>query len=109
MFGRQIAQQAFFIAKEANALAYESKKEYNKAKRKLIKGEPGVTLQDVKNQYDIANKKQQKLYGELIKMYKGATYLGASHTKILDQMKAAGVSKDIMRGIVYGIIPDMNK
>lgn len=104
-----IAQQAFFIAKEANALAYESKKEYNKAKRKLIKGEPGVTLQDVKNQYDIANKKQQKLYGELIKMYKGATYLGASHTKILDQMKAAGVSKDIMRGIVYGIIPDMNK
>jgi hypothetical protein len=104
-----IAQQAFFISKEANTLAYESKKEYNKAKRKLIKGEPGVTLQDVKDQYDIANKKQQKLYGELIKMYKGATYLGASQTKILDQMKAAGVSKDIMRGIVYGIIPDMNK
>ena len=104
-----IAQQAFFISKEANTLAYESKKEYNKAKRKLIKGEPGVTLQDVKDQYDIANKKQQKLYGELIKMYKGATYLGASQTKILEQMKAAGVSKDVMRGIVYGIIPDMNK
>lgn len=80
---------------------------YNKAYNKFERKE--ISKEELQEAYNQSNKESKKLYEELKKDYDAAIYFGTDAKILKKQMRAAHVSRDIIRSITTGKFKDMDK
>jgi len=80
--------------------------DYSKAKKEYDKG--GITIEELREEYDKANAKKKKVYEEAIEIYQGAIFFGADPKEVQQRMMDWGIPKYIMKGLIYGEVPDIN-
>jgi hypothetical protein len=103
----EIGKQTFFRSRDISNRSRVVVRDYTSGKYRYKEGK--IDRSELNALYTRANENHKEVYGDLLKLYEAGLKLGASRRDMVQSMKDGGVPMYVIRGIVSGRVPNLNR
>ena len=103
----EIGKQTFFRARDISNRSRVVVRDYTSGKYQYKDGK--IDRSELNALYTRANENHKEVYGDLVKLYEAGIKLGAKRRDMVQSMKDAGVPAYVVRGIIQGYVPNLNR